>query len=143
MLDFSAQCHRQSDGLFDITTGVLRTVWDFKSGRLPASPGVAHTFERVGWRRLQWDGRRLFLPAGMELDLGGLVKEFAADRVLTLMNERDMVGLVNLADDIRVTGPRPDDTPWLIGIRVNRTRLSRHWHWLMAPWRPAAIMNAI
>ena len=35
LLDFADACYRQSDGLFDITSGVLRRVWNFKAERPP------------------------------------------------------------------------------------------------------------
>jgi thiamine biosynthesis lipoprotein len=57
----------------------------------------------------------------MELDLGGIVKEYAADRVATLCRRAGAgSGLVNLGGDIRIIGPRPDAQPWRIGIRDPR-----------------------
>lgn len=35
LLNYAATCYAQSDGLFDITSGILRQAWDFKSGKLP------------------------------------------------------------------------------------------------------------
>ncbi len=35
LLDYADTAYQQSDGLFDITSGILRRAWDFKSGRLP------------------------------------------------------------------------------------------------------------
>ncbi|WP_189608522.1 FAD:protein FMN transferase [Saccharospirillum salsuginis] len=116
LLDFADQCFRESEGLFDITTGVLRRAWDFKSGRLPEQRHLNAVLSAVGWPRVERRGSRIKIPTGMELDLGGLVKEFAADRLLALMAEADVSGLVNLAGDIGVTGPQPDGTPWLVGI---------------------------
>lgn len=116
LLDFAHQCFIESDGLFDITTGVLREAWDFKSGQLPAQAQLEALRPRVGWSQVGWSGGQVKIPAGMELDLGGLVKEFAADRLLTLLSEARVSGLVNLAGDIRVTGPRPDGSPWPVGI---------------------------
>ena len=116
LLDFADQCFRESDGLFDITTGVLRRAWDFKSGRLPDPHRLNTVLSAVGWSRIERQGVWVKIPAGMELDLGGLVKEFAADRLLALMAEAGVSGLVNLAGDIGVSGPRPDGTPWPVGI---------------------------
>lgn len=120
LLGFADQCFRQSGGLFDITTGVLRSVWSFRDAQLPDSDALHSCLQRVGWHRLQWRSPELTLPAGMELDLGGLVKEFAADRVLAIFQQQAVQGLINLAGDIRVTGPQPDGTPWPIGIRHPR-----------------------
>jgi len=116
LLEFADQCFRESDGLFDITTGVLRRAWNFKSGRLPDQQRLNALLSVVGWPRVERQQGRIKLPAGMELDLGGLVKEFAADRVLAMMTEAGVSGLVNLAGDIGVTGPQPDGTTWPVGI---------------------------
>jgi thiamine biosynthesis lipoprotein len=57
----------------------------------------------------------------MELDFGGIGKEYCADRVATVMVDSGARhGLVNLGGDIRVVGPHPDGSPWTVGIRHPR-----------------------
>jgi thiamine biosynthesis lipoprotein len=118
LLDFAERLHAASGGLFDVTTGVLRRVWDFRAGRLPEPAALATELARVGWRHVRW--RRPFVEltlAGMELDFGGFGKEYAADRAGTLLLEHGISGgLVNLGGDIRVIGPHPDGSPWALGI---------------------------
>jgi thiamine biosynthesis lipoprotein len=54
----------------------------------------------------------------MELDFGGLVKEYAADRVaLMLFNAGAKSSLINLSGDLMATGPKPNGKPWRIGIK--------------------------
>jgi FAD:protein FMN transferase len=121
LLDFAQTTWQQSGGLFDISTGALRRAWDFRSGRLPAQAQVDAALAQVGWQRLRWQRPRLTLPAGMELDFGGVVKEYAADcaaRVLRDAGARH--GLVNLAGDIALLGPHPDGAPWQVGIQHPR-----------------------
>jgi FAD:protein FMN transferase len=122
LLDYAQTCHARSDGLFDITAGVLRQVWSFGSGRLPDPAQIAAVLRRVGWDKLRWQKPRLaFAVTGMELDLGGIVKEYAADRASTLLLDIGITrGLVNLGGDIRVLGPHPDGRAWNIGIRDPR-----------------------
>ena len=121
LLDYAAIAVRESDGLFDPTSGILRRAWDFRSGRLPSREAVAELLPRVGWRRLRWEPPRLVLPAGMELDFGGFVKEYAADRVAELCRGRGLRhGLVDLGGDLAVVGPHPDGSPWRVGIRDPR-----------------------
>jgi len=124
LVDYAATCHRESDGLFDITSGPLRRAWDFSSGRLPERARVEALLELVGWDKVEWRRPELvFRVAGMELDLGGIVKEYAADRAAALARERGIAGgLVNLGGDIAVVGPRPDGSPWRIGLRDPRSR---------------------
>ncbi|WP_211227130.1 FAD:protein FMN transferase [Saccharospirillum impatiens] len=117
LLNYADHCYWLSDGLFDVTAGVLRRVWDFKQRRVPGEAELASVQSLIGWERVAWDGQRLQLAPGMELDFGGIVKEFAADRLVTMMNEAGYSGMANLAGDIAVTGPQPDGQPWLLGVR--------------------------
>ncbi len=126
LLGYADSLHQASGGLFDITSGVLRRVWNFKQPRLPDPAALAEVLALVGWGRVerlqQPQGRRVRLPqAGMEIDFGGFGKEYAADRVGALLAQRGVRhGYVNLAGDIRVIGPKPDGTPWQIGIQHPR-----------------------
>ncbi|MBW2498933.1 MAG: FAD:protein FMN transferase [Deltaproteobacteria bacterium] len=122
LLDFAQTAWRESEGRFDPTSGVLRRAWDFKSGRLPDRRSLEGLCGLVGWSKLRWDQPRLVLPIpGMELDFGGFVKEYAADRVAELCRERGLAsGLIDLGGDLAVVGPHPDGSPWLVGIRNPR-----------------------
>lgn len=122
LLDYVATCWQQSDGLFDVTSGLLRKAWQFKEEVLPDPDGIKALLDRVGWHRLVWQNPVLFFPQpGLELDLGGAVKEYAVDRVASLCWEAGIRhGLINLGGDIKVMGPHPDGSPWAIGIRHPR-----------------------
>jgi len=125
LLRYADRCHAMSDGKFDLTSGVLRRVWDFRaaSPRLPDAAALAAARALIGWRDVEWDDRAIRLPrAGMEIDFGGLGKEYAADRMATLCREHGIAsGLVNLGGDVRAIGAQPDGAPWRIGIRDPRT----------------------
>ena len=122
LLAFATQLFALSDGLFDATSGVLRQVWDFKTGRKPSPQQLADILPRIGWDHVHWnDQTARLMKLGMELDFGGFGKEYAADRAATLLaNEGAQHGLVNLGGDIRVIGPQSDGSPWLMGIRHPR-----------------------
>lgn len=119
LLHYAATCYEQSEGLFDITSGILRRAWDFKSGQLPSEAKVQELLDKVGWDKLRWMPPVLEFPLpGMEIDFGGIVKEYAADRSASLSLQAGVRhGLVNLGGDIKIIGPRPDGEPWRIGIR--------------------------
>lgn len=119
LLDFAATAHRESEGRFDPTSGVLRRVWDFRSQKLPDPAELESARALVGWSKLRWERPRLVLPVpGMQLDFGGFVKEYAADRVAALCREAEVrTGLVDLGGDLAVVGPHSDGSPWQVGIR--------------------------
>lgn len=118
LLDYAATCWRESGGRFDITSGVLRQAWNFRSGRIPAPETVQALLPRIGWEKVFWQPPQIHLPqTGMEIDLGGIGKEYAADRAAACcLAEGAGHALINLGGDIRVTGARADGRPWVIGI---------------------------
>lgn len=120
LIDFAAHCHQASGGLFDITSGVLRAAWRFGGsggGTLPDAALVEGLRQRIGWGRVTWQRPWLTLPEGMEIDLGGIGKEYAVDRVLAgLRTESTAPLLVNFGGDLAVSGPRRDGAAWTVGI---------------------------
>lgn len=117
LLDFAAQCHYLSDGAFDITSGVLRRAWRFDgSNHMPSADQIAALQTRIGFERLQWQGNSLAVPGGMELDLGGIGKEYAVDRALAMVvaQFRGAV-LVNFGGDL-AANQAPPSGPWKVGV---------------------------
>lgn len=118
LLNLAGELHRQSDGLFDATSGVLRRVWDFSTAQLPAQQDLEPLLDLVGWQRVERSGDNVRLPvAGMQLDFGGFGKEYASDRAAAVLRKLGVShGYVNLGGDFCVVGPQPGDQPWLIGV---------------------------
>lgn len=123
LLDYAALLFTQSDGLFDVTSGILRNAWNFRANRLPSQAKIEQLLPLIGWQQVQWNKPYVYLPQpGMEVDFGGFVKEYATDQISQLLQEQGVVhGLVNLGGDIRVLGPHPDSSPWIVGIQHPRT----------------------
>jgi FAD:protein FMN transferase len=117
LMNFASQCHELSEGLFDITSGVLRRVWRFDgSDRVPETAAVDELLPLIGFEKLQWSPPRLLLPEGMELDFGGIGKEYAVDHAFELLAARNtMPFLVNFGGDLRANRP-PAHGPWQVGI---------------------------
>ena len=118
LLDYAAACHAMSDGLFDVTSGVLREAWRFDgSDRVPTADRVRVLVERIGWHKLHWQRPKIVLPPGMEIDLGGIGKEYAVDRVLALLRSQAALPmLVNFGGDLAVSGLRADGRAWQVGV---------------------------
>ena len=71
----------------------------------------------VGWHKARWTRPKLRLAPGMEIDFGGIGKEYAVDRALQLARAHTQVPiLVNFGGDLRVSGPRADGSPWYVAI---------------------------
>ena len=126
LLTFADTVWQASEGLFDITSGKLRELWPFSKWMkgeavvLPAPDAINALLDQIGWHRLEWYPTTKclhFSQPGLELDLGGLVKEFTADRLASYALELGVVsGIVEMGGDIALIGPHPDGRPWDIGI---------------------------
>jgi thiamine biosynthesis lipoprotein len=122
LLSYADTAFKVSGGLFDLTSGVLRRCWDFRSQTLPNQDEVHRALMRVGWADVRFSKNEVFLPnIGMELDFGGVVKEYAVDAALSLLKKSEIEGaLVDLAGDM---GAFSNDlvTAWDIGIKHPRS----------------------
>ena len=117
LLDYAETQFKVSEGLFDVTAGRLARIWH-KRVDLPSDTSLDEALQATGWSKLRWHDHHLTMPIGMQLELGGLVKEYAADRAALLLKRRKMYSsFVELGGDIHVTGPHPNGTPWKMGIR--------------------------
>lgn len=123
LLAFAKQCFELSDGMFDISSGVLRKVWQFNgSDRLPSAAQVDALLPLIGFQHVELTAQHLWMPAGMELDFGGIAKEYAVDKVaqllaqLTEQTAPELRMVVNFGGDMVAVREKPADAPWRIGI---------------------------
>jgi len=118
LLTYSQQLHAMSGGRFDITSGALRRAWLFDgTDRIPSAAAIREALSHVGWEKTSWDGSQIRIEEGMEVDLGGVAKEYAADRAAALVaREREASCVVNFGGDLVVTRPRKIPEPWRVGI---------------------------
>lgn len=119
LLEFTNSCFELSEGLFDITSGVLRKAWKFDgSDSLPSADGVKVLMAYIGWQKVKYDQSSIILTKGMELDFGGIGKEYAVDCVAKLCAQCAPTTsvVINFGGDIQVTRARNNNQAWLIGI---------------------------
>jgi len=118
LLDFAQQCYNLSDGYFDITSGILRRVWQFTAGaRIPRQGDIDKLLPLIGWEKIRWQSPELEIPEAMEIDFGGIGKEYAVDSVHTLLKHAtDASFMVNFGGDCMASGPHADGSAWMTGI---------------------------
>jgi thiamine biosynthesis lipoprotein len=124
LLRFALDVFEKSDGLFDITSGVLRRVWNFRSNRLPHEEDIRALLPLINAREVHVEpGRaRLAIP-GMEIDFGGFGKEYAVDRCAALLKELGCVhALINFGGDLFALGPHVNGGGWKVGISHPRRK---------------------
>lgn len=119
-----------SRGVFDPGALPLLRLWNWKARppAVPAPAAIQAARQLAGWGRVQRRPGAVFLPQeGMGLDLGGVGKEYAVDRVLWLILEagpQDV--LVDFGQDVRVHGAPPEGGAWHIGLQDPKD-LARCW----------------
>jgi thiamine biosynthesis lipoprotein len=123
-LDVCLRWGRESHGAFDVTVGPLMKTWGFfrDEGRVPGPRELARALAVVGYRHVVLDreaGTVRFDRPGVELDLGGIGKGYAVDRVVDLLRRRGVASaLVNLGgSSVYGLGAPPGREAWEVGIQ--------------------------
>ncbi len=120
LIDFAYHCYQISDGFFDITSGVLRKIWKFDgSDKIPAQKNIDAIMPFIGLQQVEWKNPVITMKPGMEIDFGGIGKEYAADRVMQCFQEKTSISLlVNFGGDIVANKARENGQSWQVGIEV-------------------------
>jgi thiamine biosynthesis lipoprotein len=122
VLSRAQELSKRCDGAFDVTVGPLTRLWrqSRKAQQLPDKEVLAKAKELVGFDKMLLDEKKhtvRLLKAGMQLDLGGIAKGFAADAALKVLKLHGCSrALVAAGGDIAVNEPPPDAEGWRIGI---------------------------
>lgn len=119
LIDFAFTCYQLSEGLFDITSGILRKVWRFDgSDNIPSLKQIKPLLNLMGLQHLKWSPPYLTIPKGMEIDLGGIGKEYAVDSCLkqTQTITTEVPILLNFGGDLICNRARLNEQAWKIGI---------------------------
>ncbi len=118
-----ALCHELfflTRGAFDPTAMPLIKLWNWKATPpvIPTDAEIAATKQFVGWNKVQRRPGAIFLPReGMSLDLGGIGKEYAVDRVMQIAAQHGIANvLVDFGQDLCMRGQPPSKPAWHIGL---------------------------
>lgn len=110
----------KTGGVLDPTMGPLIALWNHHVPRaaVPDAQAIEDARRQVGWRHVERRaGAVRFARPGMRLDLGGMGKEFAVDRVLALAERHNITNvLIDLGHDVRAHGSPPEGGPWRVGL---------------------------
>jgi thiamine biosynthesis lipoprotein len=122
VLSRSQEISRQTDGAFDATVGPVVRLWRLsrRTQRLPDPQKLAAARALIGYENVVLDpkARAVTLKkSGMQLDLGGIAKGFAAEEAQAVLKKEGITrALVAASGDIVVSGPPPDSDAWTVGI---------------------------
>jgi FAD:protein FMN transferase len=127
LFDFISEAmryNRVSDGAFDITVGPLMKAWGFfrGEGRMPSPEELAAARRHVGAAHVSLSPAAKsigFDDSGVELDLGGIAKGYAVDRVVRLLRERQVSAALISAGGSTIygLGAPPNRDGWEVAIQ--------------------------
>jgi thiamine biosynthesis lipoprotein len=124
LLIAARQAHKDSNGSFDITIGPLSLLWrSARKSHIFPRPGAIDTARAlVGFRFIKLDMQLqtiTFLKAGIQLDMGGIAKGYASDKVAALLKTLAITNaLVDAGGDMMAMGSPPQKKGWRIGVNI-------------------------
>lgn len=122
VLEAAQRMARLSGGAFDVTAGPQVRLWREarRSGVAPGSETRAAALAASGWSLLELDPRERAVrlaTTGMQLDLGGIAKGYAADEALHVLGDHGLPrALIEFGGDIAVGDPPPNRRAWEVRV---------------------------
>ncbi len=112
--------HWSTHGIFDPAMLPIISLWDYHRPTpvVPDDKAVADALARCGWQRVERrQGQLRLTEPGMGIDVGGIGKEYAVDRVFEMGRARGLRDLmVDFGHDLRLCGEPPEGGPWRVGL---------------------------
>ena len=110
-----------TDGAFSITIAPVTALWSFTdtvSNMVPTDEARLKMLPLVDDQQIALgENNTVTLPAGMEIDLGGIAKGYIADKVADIIREKAYAGIVSLGGNVYTVGKKPDGSAFSVGIK--------------------------
>ena len=110
---------QMSEGVFDLTCGSATILWDFNSenAKIPDEQARNDAVKLIDYTSVKVNENKVFVPDGVQLDLGGIAKGFVADKIVEFLVENGVEdALIDLGGNILALGDK-NGSPWRIGIK--------------------------
>lgn len=125
MLEFSKELYEETGGRVNVAMGGVLSLWhdareagieDPANAYLPDQDALEEAARHADWSNVVIDeeaGTVYLADPDMSLDVGAIAKGYAVERVC----ETAPAGmLISVGGNVRATGPKPDGSPWVVGI---------------------------
>ena len=112
-----------SDGVFDITVGPIVDLWGIgtDNARVPISKEIEEKLPLVNYKDISLDEKNKSVKLekeNMEIDLGGIAKGYAADKIYEYLKEENVeIAIINLGGNVFTLGEKTKNTPFKVGIQ--------------------------
>ncbi len=112
-----------SDGVFDISIGPVVDLWAIGTdkARVPGKDEIKEKLELVNYKDISLNKKEKSVKLnkkGMEIDLGGIAKGYAADKIVEYLKSQNIEkAIINLGGNVFVLGEKSKDTQFKVGIQ--------------------------
>ncbi len=120
LLEAAERCRALTGGAFDITVAPVMSAWGFtaKNFRVPSAGEIEELLALVDGSRVRTEGDTVTLDAGQSVDLGGIAKGYASDRIEAILRERGVSSaMIALGGNVYLHGVKQDGSLWRVGIQ--------------------------
>ena len=125
LLSWALQHSQETDGAFDITIAPLVELWGITSDspRVPSQEEIDALLPLVGYEHVHQSAYyNISLDEGCAVDLGGIAKGYASDRVAAIFARHGITsGTISLGGNVYVCGSKPNGQPWVVAIQDPRS----------------------
>lgn len=119
VIEMALEVCRSTGGAFDLTVTPLIDAWGFfgQNYRIPAPDEIERLQIRVGYENVSLAASRVTLENGVQIDLGGIAKGFAAGAAAEAMKKSGVKsGLISSGSTILAVGKKANGEKWNVGL---------------------------
>lgn len=127
IINFSFQMAQFTDGAFNPCLYPVLKEWGFttENFKIPSKKLIEQLLPFTDFTKLELNKEEtaVFFPEEMMIDLGGIGKGFAGDKVLEILKENGITSaILDFGGNIQTLGKKPDGSEWKIGIKNPLTK---------------------
>lgn len=115
------ELHDMTDGTFNPLIGAVTRLWKINQndGSIPSKESIDEAIKLTDINNLVLNDNNVFLKLkGCIIDLGGIAKGYAGDRIAELFRDKGITSaLIDLGGNICVVGKNFEGELWRVGIR--------------------------
>ncbi len=123
LLDKAIYYGKITNGAFDISYASLGQFYDYRRGQQPTAEQLQAFKSAIDYRKIELDrenSKVYFRHPKLIIDLGGIAKGYAVDRVITILKGQGVKhASISAGGDSRMLGDKRG-RPWIVGIKNPR-----------------------
>ncbi len=129
VVDEAIKISKLTAGAFDVTIAPLVAKWGFSKDKpvdsIPESQKISDLLVHTGYEKLfvnRFPPEIRKSDPDLQINLSGIAKGYAVDRISEWLVQSGAVNhLVEVGGEIKTSGSKPDDSPWMVAVERPET----------------------